>query len=49
VDEERLAQVVDAIDVMTRLARNLTYAFVTLYDDPAFRDGFAAAATARPA
>ncbi len=41
VDEERLAQVVDAIDVMTRLARNLTYAFVTLYDEPAFRDGFA--------
>jgi hypothetical protein len=47
VDEERLAQVVDAIDVMTRLARNLTYAFVTLYDDPAFRDGFAREPAAR--
>lgn len=40
VDEERLAQVVDAIDVMTRLARNLTYAFVTLHEPAAFRNGF---------
>ncbi|MFN8558159.1 MAG: hypothetical protein U0531_12740 [Dehalococcoidia bacterium] len=35
VDEERLAQVVDAIDVMTRLARNLAYAFMSIYDQPA--------------
>jgi hypothetical protein len=40
VDEERLAQVVDAIDVMTRLARNLTYAFVTLHEPEAFAAGF---------
>lgn len=40
VDELRLAQVVDAIDVMTRLARNLSYAFVTLHEDPAFLAGF---------
>ena len=40
VDEDRLAQVVDAIDVMTRLARNLTYAFVTLHEPSAFLNGF---------
>jgi hypothetical protein len=31
---------VDSIDIITRLARNLTYAFVTLHDEPAFRSGF---------
>lgn len=40
VDEERLAQVVDGVDVMTRLTRNLIYAFVTLHDQPAFLNGF---------
>jgi hypothetical protein len=40
VDEERLAQVVDGIDVMTRLTRNLIYAFVTLHEPEAFRLGF---------
>lgn len=35
VDEQRLAQVVDGIDVFTRLTRNLIYAFVTLHDSTA--------------
>lgn len=41
IDEERLAQVVDAIDVMTRLARNITYALVTLTEPDTFLNGFA--------
>lgn len=47
VDEERLAQIVDAIDVMTRLARNLTYAFVQLHEPDAFVAGFPSASSAR--
>ncbi len=40
VDEERLAQVVDAIDVMTRLTRNLVYAFVQVHEPASFLNGF---------
>ncbi len=42
VDEARLEQVIDAIDVMTRLSRNLAYAFATLHDDADFTGGFVA-------
>ncbi len=40
VDEERLAQVVDAIDVMTRLTRNIIHAFVHTHEPAAFINGF---------
>lgn len=40
VDEARLAQVIDAIDVLTTLGRAITYAFVTLHDQAEFEDGF---------
>jgi hypothetical protein len=35
VDEERLAQVVDAVDCMTRAASNLIYAYLTVQDEDA--------------
>lgn len=47
VDEDRLAQVVDGIDVMTRLTRDIIYAFTALHDDGSFRDGFREAAEVR--
>lgn len=47
VDEERLAQVVDAIDVITRLSRNVIYAFVNLHEPSAFLNGFGSAPRVR--
>ena len=41
VDEERLEEVVNGIDVFTRLARNLIHAFLTLHEPSEFRQGFA--------
>ncbi|MEX1252959.1 MAG: hypothetical protein WEE64_01330 [Dehalococcoidia bacterium] len=35
VDEDRLAEVVDAIDCMTRVSSNLIYAYLTLQDEEA--------------
>lgn len=43
VDEARLSQVIDAIDVITGLSRALTYAFVTLHDQRQFVDAFSEA------
>jgi len=40
VDEERLEQVVDGIDVFTRLARNLIHAFLTLHDGRELAAGY---------
>ena len=40
-DEETLGAVVDAIDVMTRLTRNVIFAFVSLNSPAQFREGFA--------
>jgi hypothetical protein len=40
VDEERLEQVVDGIDIFTRLSRNLIHAFLTLHDRRQFEAGF---------
>jgi len=39
-DEHALEGVVDGIDVMTRLTRNLIFAFVSLHGPAQFRDGF---------
>ena len=47
VDEERLAQVVDSIDVMTHLTRNLIHAFLTVHEPAAFLNGFADAPRVR--
>lgn len=47
VDEERLAQVVDGIDVMTRLTRNFIYAFVHTHAPGAFLNGFPSAPRVR--
>jgi hypothetical protein len=41
-DEETLGAVVDGIDVMTRLVRNLIFAFVSLHGPAQFRSGFRA-------
>jgi hypothetical protein len=38
--EETLGAVVDGIDVMTRLTRNIIFAFVSLHDSHQFRNGF---------
>jgi hypothetical protein len=35
VDEDRLGEVVDAIDCMTRAASNLIYAYLTVQDEEA--------------
>jgi hypothetical protein len=40
IDEERLEQVVDGVDIFTRLARNLIHAFLTLHDPAEFERGF---------
>lgn len=47
VDETRLSQVIDAIDVITRLSRALTYAFVTVHSQNAFLTGFSNAPRVR--
>ncbi len=39
-DEETLGAVVDGIDIMTRLVRNVIFAFVSLHDPSQFHDGF---------
>jgi hypothetical protein len=40
IDEERLEQVVDGIDIFTRLSRNLIHAFLMLTDLGQFENGF---------
>jgi glutathione S-transferase len=40
VDEERLAQVVDGIDVFTRLTRDIIYAFTALHTPESFQHAF---------
>ena len=40
IDEERLEQVVNGIDIFTRLSRNLIHAFLTLHEPGEFRQGF---------
>lgn len=40
IDEETLGAVVDGIDTMTRLTRNLIFAFVSLHSPSQFRAGF---------
>jgi hypothetical protein len=40
VDEERLEEVVNGVDIFTRLARNLIHAFLTLHEPGEFRGGF---------
>jgi hypothetical protein len=42
VDEERLEQVVNGIDIFTRLARNLIHSFLTLHEPDQFESGFGA-------
>jgi hypothetical protein len=39
-DEDTLGAVVDGIDIVTRLSRNIIFAFVSLNGPAAFRDGF---------
>ncbi len=39
-DEDTLSAVVDGIDIITRLSRNVIFAFVSLNGPSAFRDGF---------
>lgn len=39
-DEETLGAVVDGIDIMTRLVRNVIFAFVSLHGPAQFRSGF---------
>jgi hypothetical protein len=39
-DEDTLAAVVDGIDVLTRLTRNIIFAFVSLHSPAQFREGF---------
>lgn len=39
-DEDTLSAVVDGIDIITRLSRNVIFAFVSLHGPAAFRDGF---------
>lgn len=41
IDEERLESVANAIDICTRLSRNLIHAFLTVHDPSLFRSGFA--------
>ena len=40
IDEERLEQVVNGVDIFTRLARNLIHAFLTLHEPEQFEHGF---------
>jgi len=40
IDEERLEQVVDGIDIFTRLSRNLIHAFLVLNEPGQFQSGF---------
>jgi hypothetical protein len=40
IDEERLEQVVNGIDIVVRLSRNLIHAFLTLHEPDEFRQGF---------
>jgi hypothetical protein len=40
IDEERLEQVVDGIDIFTRLSRNIIHAFLTLHEPAAFTQAF---------
>jgi len=39
-DERTLGAVVDGIDTMTRLTRNVIFAFVSLHGQSQFEDGF---------
>jgi len=43
VDEERLEQVVNGIDILTRLSRNIIHAFLTLHDPGGLAGGIASA------